>query len=191
MIPTSTLLAAYRTGHFPMAVRGQIQWFSPDRRGIIPLDRFHVPARLRRVLRQAHFDLSVDRAFRDVITACASRADVTGNWIDAKIIESYKALHDAGFAHSIEAWQDDRLVGGLYGVSFHGAFFGESMFHRATNASKVALCALVDRLQARRYVLLDIQWLTPHLERLGAIEVSRQQYLQLLAESMQVERAFV
>ena len=191
MIPTSTLLAAYRTGHFPMVVGGQIKWFSPDRRGILPLDRFHVSTRLRRVLRQGRFEIAVNRAFRDVVVACASRPDPAGNWIDDEIMESYVALHEAGFAHSVETWHDGGLVGGLYGVSLRGAFFGESMFHTTTNASKVALCALVDRLRERRCLLLDIQWRTPHLDRLGAIEVPRREYLARLAEAMQVACRFV
>ncbi len=184
MIPTSTLLGAYQTGFFPMAVGGRIRWFSPDRRGIVPLDQFHAPRRLRRIVRQGRFEVSADRAFRDVIVACGSRTDPAGNWIDEEIVESYAALHAAGFAHSIETWRDGSLVGGLYGVSLRGAFFGESMFHLVTDASKVALCALVERLRARGYVLLDIQWLTPHLERLGALEVPRRRYLELLADAM-------
>ena len=174
-----------------MAVRGQIQWFSPDRRGIIPLDRFHVPARLRRVLRQAHFDLSVDRAFRDVITACASRADVTGNWIDAKIIESYKALHDAdlptpsrlGRMTVSSAAVRRELPRGLFLVS--RCFTGRPMRRRWPCVRWSIGC------KRGAMSCWTFRWLTPHLERLGAIEVSRQQYLQLLAESMQVERAFV
>ena len=173
-----------------MAVNQRIGWFSPEQRGILPLDRFYLPKRLVRVLRQGRFDVSIDRAFDQVIRACAAREDEDGNWINEEIIESYCGLHQAGFAHSVETWDSDQLVGGLYGVSLKGAFFGESMFHNATDASKVALSALVGRLRERGYRLLDIQWLTPHLERLGAIEIPRAQYLQLLAESMQVDCQF-
>ena len=146
MIPIATLLSRYRTGYFPMAVEGRIGWFSPERRGVIPLDRFQVPRRLARVLRQGRFQSTVNRSFRDVITACASREDIRGNWIDEDILESYCALHDAGHAHSVEVWDEQQLVGGLYGVNLCGAFFGESMFHRVRDASKVALCVLVERL---------------------------------------------
>ena len=173
-----------------MAVGGRIKWFSPDRRGIVPLDQFHSPRRLRRIVRQGRFEVSADCAFREVIVACGSRTDPAGNWINEEIVESYTALHTAGFAHSIEAWRDGLLVGGLYGVTLRGAFFGESMFHVVTDASKVALYALVERLRARGYVLLDIQWLTPHLERLGALEVPRRRYLELLAEAMQEDCRF-
>ena len=193
ILPVSMLLAGYRTGFFPMAVDGGIDWFSPEQRGILPLNRLHVPKRLRRVVGQGHFEVSIDRAFDDVIRACASRDDTNtgGNWINEEIIQSYCGLHRAGFAHSVEAWHAGELVGGLYGVTLKGAFFGESMFHRARDASKVALWRLVERLRERDYQLLDIQWLTPHLERLGAIEIPRGRYLELLAESMQVECQFI
>ena len=193
ILPVSMLLAGYRTGFFPMAVDGGIGWFSPEQRGILPLNRLHVPKRLRRVVGQGHFEVSIDRAFDDVIRACASRDDTNtgGNRINEEIIESYCGLHRAGFAHSVEAWHAGELVGGLYGVTLKGAFFGESMFHRARDASKVALWRLVERLRERDYQLLDIQWLTPHLERLGAIEIPRGRYLELLAESMQVECQFI
>lgn len=191
MIPIATLLEGYRSGYFPMAIDGQIDWFSPTWRGILPLDRFHVPRRLMRAARQGRVEMTVNRAFSEVIRACASRADPSGNWINEDIVDSYGALHDAGHAHSVEAWSGSALVGGLYGVSLRGAFFGESMFHSANDASKLALCALVDRLRARDYLLLDIQWLTPHLERFGAIEVPRPFYLKLLAEAMQKECRFV
>ena len=190
MIPINTLLDAYRTGLFPMAVGGRIGWFSPERRGILPLDRFHVPKRLQRVLRQGKFRTTIDAAFGEIVLACASRPDDAGNWIDAEIIASYRNLHDAGFAHSVEVWQDGRLAGGLYGVSLGGAFFGESMFHETTDASKVAVCNLVERLDARGYRLLDLQWLTPHLARLGAVDVPRRIYLEMLAEALEVDCVF-
>ena len=184
MIPIATLLGRYRTGYFPMAVSDGIGWFSPDRRGVIPLDRFRVPRRMARFLRQGRFRCTVNRSFRDVILACASRVDTRGNWIDEEIFESYCALHHAGHAHSVEVWDEDRLAGGLYGVSLRGAFFGESMFHRVRDTSKVALCVLVDRLRDRGFTLLDLQWVTPHLRQFGAVEISRGRYLTQLAESM-------
>lgn len=190
MIPINTLLEAYRTGFFPMAAGGRLAWFSPEERGLIPLESFHVPRRLARQIRRSHFETTFDRDFRRVIVSCASRMDDPGNWIDEEIIESYCALHEAGFAHSVEVWQGEELVGGLYGVSLRGAFFGESMFHTVTNASKVALSALVTRLREREYRLLDLQWLTPHLAQFGGIEVSRRDYLRRLAGAMEVSCTF-
>jgi leucyl/phenylalanyl-tRNA--protein transferase len=177
-----------------MATEGAIRWYSPDPRGILPLDAVHVPKRLARVARQGRFRIEIDRAFADVIRACAAddRDPVDpGTWIDDEIIESYVALHDRGIAHSVEAWIDDRLVGGLYGVALRGAFFGESMFHRETDASKIALMALVDRLRARGFALLDTQWVTPHLEQFGAIEIPRDDYLRLLDQSLKLDCSFL
>ncbi len=190
MIPVATLLGRYRTGYFPMAIEGGIGWFSPEPRGVIPLDRFQVPRRLARSLRQGRFQCTVNRSFREVISACASRADTRGDWIDERIVESYCALHEAGHAHSVEVWDEDRLAGGLYGVSLRGAFFGESMFHRVRDTSKVALCVLVERLSERGFGLLDLQWVTPHLRQFGAVEISRGQYLTQLAESLQLDCVF-
>jgi leucyl/phenylalanyl-tRNA--protein transferase len=191
VIQVQTLLEAYASGWFPMAVRpGEIRWYSPDPRGIIPLDTFHTPRRLSRALRANQFEVRIDTAFRAVISACAERVDSEGNWIDAEIIESYCNLHALGHAHSVEAWQDDALVGGLYGVSLGGAFFGESMFHRVRDASKAALVALVDRLRARGYVLLDTQWVTEHLEQFGAVEIPRRRYVRLLDAALKVEANF-
>ena len=191
MIPINTLLDAYRTGFFPMAVGGRLGWYSPQDRGVLPLDQFHAPRRLRRLVRQSRFPTTINRDFSRVIRACAARPDDAGNWIDEEIIGSYCALHASGHAHSVEVWSDNALVGGLYGVSIRGAFFGESMFHSRTDASKVALCTLVDRLRARRYRLLDIQWLTRHLSQFGAIEISRREYLRRLALAMEVDCRFV
>jgi leucyl/phenylalanyl-tRNA--protein transferase len=191
MIPSDALLNAYASGWFPMAVApGEIRWYSPDPRGIIPLDAFHVPARLTRTLRKNPFDIHLDTAFREVIQACAERDDEDGNWIDGEIIESYCALHAKGLAHSVEAWRDGRLAGGLYGVALGGAFFGESMFHRVPDASKAALVALVDHLRDRGFVLLDTQWVTDHLRQFGAIEVSRRRYLRLLDEALEIRATF-
>ena len=194
MIPLETLVSAYAAGWFPMAAEdGEIRWYSPDPRGIIPLDAFHVPTRLARVVRAGTFRIEIDRDFDAVIRACAQadrRDDDPGTWIDDEIMESYQTLHRAGLAHSVEAWQADRLAGGLYGVALGGAFFGESMFHRVTDASKVALVALVARMRARGYRLLDIQWVTPHLEQFGAIEIPRRSYLKMLREALAVNAEF-
>ena len=191
MIPINTLLDAYRTGFFPMVVGGRLGWYSPEGRGVLPLDKVHIPRRLRRLLRQRRFRTTINQDFRQVIRACASRPDDSGNWIDEEIIDSYCALHESGHAHSVEVWSETVLVGGLYGVSTRGAFFGESMFHHQTDASKIALCVLVDRLQARHYRLLDTQWLTGHLAQFGAVEISRRDYLERLAEAMEYDCQFV
>ncbi len=194
MIPSDLLVSAYSSGWFPMGVgAGEIRWYSPDPRGIIPLDSFHIPSRLARRARGGRFRVEIDRDFDAVIRGCAEAergGDDPGTWIDAQIIESYVALHDAGLAHSIETWQEERLVGGVYGVALGGAFFGESMFHLATDASKVALVALVDRLRARGFRLLDIQWVTPHLEQFGAVEIPRRAYLKMLQESLAIDGQF-
>jgi leucyl/phenylalanyl-tRNA--protein transferase len=194
MIPTDLLVSAYASGWFPMAVDvGDIRWYSPDPRGIIPLDRFRVPSRLARVMRGGAFRIEIDRDFDAVIRACAEvdrDDDEPGTWIDEVIIESYCAMHRAGLAHSVETWQDDRLVGGLYGVALGGAFFGESMFHYVTDASKVALVALVDRVRSQGYRLLDIQWVTPHLQQFAATEVPRRTYLKMLEEALAIDAEF-
>jgi leucyl/phenylalanyl-tRNA--protein transferase len=174
-----------------MAVEpGEIRWYSPDPRGIIPLDTFHASKRLGRVMRQGRFEVRVDSDFSAVIRACAARQDEDGSWIDDEILESYCALHVAGIAHSVETWRDGTLVGGLYGVALGGAFFGESMFHRVTDASKVALVALVERLRERRFRLLDTQWVTEHLTQFGAVEIPRRRYLRLLAQALKVDTSF-
>ena len=184
------VIRAYRDGVFPMALEdGQIGWFSPNPRGILPLDTFHVPARLARLMRAGRFEVAVDRDFEAVIRACAERHD-EGTWISPEIIDCYLAIHRLGLAHSVEAWAGNRLVGGLYGVHLGGVFFGESMFHRARDASKVALAALVDRLQRHGFRLLDTQWVTPHLEQFGAIEIPRTEYLRRLAHALTIECRF-
>lgn len=191
MIPFDTLLSGYANGWFPMAMAsGEIRWFSPDPRGIIPLDRFHVPRRLGRTLRRDPFEIRVDTAFRQVLGYCRAREDSDGDWISDDIFESYCVLHDRGSAHSVEAWRGGVLVGGLYGVALGGAFFGESMFHHATDASKSALVALVERLRSRGFSLLDTQWVTPHLRQFGAVEVSRRRYLRMLDAALGVEATF-
>jgi leucyl/phenylalanyl-tRNA--protein transferase len=182
------LLNAYCSGVFPMGMgNGEIGWFSPDPRGIIPLDRFHIPHGLHRTLKKRPFEIRFNSAFADVINACSDREET---WIDGAIIESYCRLRDLGFAHSVEAWQEGALVGGLYGVSVGGAFFGESMFSRANDASKVALVHLVRRLRERRFLLLDTQWTTPHLKSLGAEEIPKTEYMALLDRALKAETRF-
>jgi leucyl/phenylalanyl-tRNA---protein transferase len=188
MIEPELLLEGYRLGIFPMAMdNGEIEWFSPDPRAILPLGDFHIPHALQRTLRKKVFEIRIDTSFAEVMQSCAKREDT---WINREIIESYKHLHELGHAHSVEAWAENKLAGGLYGVSLGGAFFGESMFHRETNASKVALVALVEHLRARKFLLLDTQWLTPHLQQFGAIEISRAHYMHLLARAVQSPRTF-
>jgi leucyl/phenylalanyl-tRNA--protein transferase len=188
MIAPDVLLQGYRLGVFPMAMPdGEIEWFSPNPRGVLPLDAFHVPHALKRVVRKGAFEVRIDSAFTRVMRACAAREDT---WINGEIIRSYTQLHEIGYAHSVETWLEGKLAGGLYGVALGGAFFGESMFHNVTDASKVALCALVDRLRARRFMLLDTQWLTPHLKRVGGVEISRRQYLHLRGRAVVLERTF-
>ena len=245
MIEPGFLLDAYRRGIFPMAVnpdkhvgagrRGDVGWFSPDPRAIIPLDdRFHIPHGLRRVLKQEKFETTFDTDFEAVIRECAKRKE--GTWISKEIIESYCNLHRLGHAHSVEVWlrskaeirqsavadamadkarndkrnecgastlhaphstrstlhasRSTRLAGGLYGVHIGGAFFGESMFHRVTDASKVALVALVERLRARGFVLLDTQWQTPHLAQFGTYEIPKREYLWRLQRAVTIKCEF-
>ncbi|GIX17850.1 MAG: leucyl/phenylalanyl-tRNA--protein transferase [Rhodothalassiaceae bacterium] len=182
------LLAAYSCGLFPMAESRhgtRLFWLDPPERGILPLDRFHVPRSLAKVVRQDRFRVTVDRAFRAVITACAEPAPGReDSWINPAIIALYDALHQRGHAHSVECWQDGELVGGLYGVSLGAAFFGESMFHRARDASKVALVHLVARLRRGGFRLLDTQFLTAHLARFGAVAVPRARYHERLAAAL-------
>jgi len=178
-----TLLAAYRTGLFPMpgARRGDpTYWFSPVERGVLPLDGLRVSRSLRRSLRD--YDVRVDTAFDEVVAACADPRRPQG-WIDRDIRRAYARLHELGWAHSVETWRDGELVGGLYGVATGGLFAGESMFHRATDASKVALVGLVELLRDEHADarVLDVQWQTPHLASLGVVEVPRAAYLERLA----------
>jgi len=193
-IDADALLRAYAYGVFPMAESRddpQLYWIDPERRGILPLDGFHVPKRLRRRVRAGVFDVRIDTAFREVMLGCAATApDRDGTWINDRIVSLYCELHERGHAHSVECWRDGALVGGLYGVSIGAAFFGESMFSRATDASKVALVHLVARLVAGGYKLLDTQFVTEHLQQFGAIEISRDAYRARLFEATSVEADF-
>jgi len=190
MISPALLIEGYLHGVFPMGMEdGEIGWFSPDPRAIIPVDHtFHVPHGLKRVLSRGGFEVRVSHCFEAVMRACASRDET---WITEEIIQSYCELHHRGLAHSVEAWREGQLAGGLYGVSVGGAFFGESMFHWETDASKVALHGLVERLRDRGFILLDTQWITPHLRQFGALEIPRRQYLRRLAEATRLPRTFV
>ena len=185
------LLRAYAEGLFPMAERRgdpTLYWVSPDKRGIIPLEGFHVPRRLARTVRSGAFTITSDRAFRTVMEACAAPGPGREeSWINGEILRLYTALHISGHAHSVECWQGDRLVGGLYGVRLGAAFFGESMFSRVRDASKVALVALVEGLNRGGFVLLDTQFITAHLARFGAVEIPRQQYLRRLHDALNRE----
>ncbi len=180
-ITPDVLLRAYACGIFPMAESADdptLFWVEPEQRGIIPLDRFHIASRLARTVRADTFTVTVDRAFKAVIAGCAEpQAQRDDTWINRRIRDLYVGLFERGHCHSVEAWDGDDLVGGLYGVSLGGAFFGESMFHRARDASKVALVHLVARLIAGGYVLLDTQFVTPHLKTFGAVEIPRTVYL--------------
>ena len=188
------LLQAYAVGLFPMAERHDdpaLHWIDPDRRAILPLDAFHLPRRQARTVRAGKFEIRCDSAFDDVMRACAEQTeDRRETWINAPILQLYTALFDRGQAHSVEAWRDGRLVGGLYGVSLGGAFFGESMFSRETDASKVALVHLVARLRQGGYALLDCQFTTDHLRQFGVVEVSRNRYRALLAAALKADAGF-
>jgi len=188
-----TLLAAYSEGAFPMADRdGVIRWYTADPRGILPLEKFHIPGTLKQLVRQGRFDIRVNHDFAATMRACATvpRED-RGTWINDNLIAAYQRLHDLGFAHSVEVWQKEQLVGGLYGVSLGGAFFGESMFHTVRDASKVALVHLVQRLRARGYELLDTQATTSHLKRFGAIDIPAAQYQTMLRQAIGKDCEFV
>lgn len=190
-LTTEMLLNAYCNGAFPMAVntRGDIRWFAPDPRGIIPLDdRFHIPHGLKRTLKKQPYTITVDQDFELVMRHCSTAHGET--WISTEIIRAYCELHTLGFAHSVEARRNGELVGGLYGVHLRGAFFGESMFHHATDASKCALVALVERLRAGGFTLLDTQWTTPHLEQFGAHEIPQADYNRQLQEALQRDCSF-
>lgn len=182
------LLRAYAVGIFPMAESRrdqEIHWIDPEVRGIIPLGDFHVPRRLRRRVRGGDFAVTADRAFPEVIAGCAEPTDNRPDtWINPTIERLYRDLHELGFGHSVEVWQGGQLVGGLYGVALGGAFFGESMFSRVSDASKTALVHLVARLELGGFKLLDTQFTTPHLNQFGATEIRRDQYRHLLSEAV-------
>lgn len=182
------VLTAYARGYFPMAASdGEISWYFPRRRAIFLPGDAHIARSVVRLMRQRRFDVAFDRDFRGVVHACAGRDET---WISDSIQETYQHLHESGWAHSVEAYEDGQLVGGLYGVAIRGAFFGESMFHLANNASKVAFAALCERLDQRGFLLHDAQFMTSHLSNLGAREVSSGRYLQLLGTALAVRCRF-
>ncbi len=184
------VLRAYRAGYFPMAEsrHGKVRWYTSDPRAVIPLDRFHISRSLRQVLKKGEFAVAFDTAFPEVIRACAERPET---WISDEVIAVYTALHRRGDAHSVEVWRGPMLVGGLYGVAIGGAFFGESMFSRESNASKVALVALVRHLRSRGFRLLDSQFMNEHMRQFGTVEIPRAWYLRLLAEATGVAATFL
>ncbi len=183
-IPTEILLGAYIEGVFPMSEEGEIFWFQPKERGIIPLDeRFHIPHGLKRAMKKRPFEVRFDTAFREVMKGCGEREET---WIDPVIVESYCELFEKGFAHSVECWDEEGLQGGLYGVRIGRAFFGESMFSRKRDASKVALVRLVEWLREEEVILLDTQWMTDHLRTFGGYEVPAAEYLGMLDAAVEV-----
>ena len=193
-ITTELLLSAYMQGIFPMAERADaedIYWVDPELRGIFPLDKFHVPKKLTKTIKTEPFKVKINTAFREVMRKCAKTTghpDRKNTWINETILSRYGELHDLGYAHSVECWQDDKLVGGLYGVSLNGAFCGESMFHEVTDASKIALVYLVARLKVGGYRLLDTQFITDHLSQFGAIEIPRKEYRARLNEAISQDK---
>lgn len=188
------LLRAYSIGVFPMAEDRddpELVWVDPRMRGIIPMSKFHVPRRLRRTVRNDTFEVTFDRDFAGVIEGCAEATEGRPRtWINSRIVDLYTSLHFKGHGHSVECWQDGDLVGGLYGISLKGVFFGESMFSRATDASKVALVHLAAKLSVGGYAFIDTQFITKHLSRFGAIEVPRNEYRGLLAAALKFDSEF-
>ncbi|MGA3243327.1 MAG: leucyl/phenylalanyl-tRNA--protein transferase [Bacteroidota bacterium] len=189
IIDSNFLLKAYCSGYFPMAddKTGEIGWYSPDPRAIFELDGLRVPRSLSLTMKKKPFELLVNTQFEKVMRACAARKET---WISEEIIQSYVELQRLGFAHSVECWKDQKLVGGLYGVAIAGAFFGESMFSEMRDASKIALVFLVDRMNTRGFELLDTQFVTPHLARFGAKEIAREDYLRRLKKALRKECSF-
>ena len=187
-----TLLSAYTQGAFPMTdTDGQTRWYTADPRGILPLDAFHIPGTLKQLLRKQPpiFEVRFNSAFEEVMNNCRNLR--TDSWISKPIIQAYVNLHEMGFAHSVECWQNSELVGGLYGVSIGAAFFGESMFHKKTDASKVALVHLVQRLNERKYELLDSQATTNHLRKFGCVDIPAEEYMNKLDRALQKTRSFL
>ncbi len=184
------LREAYARGFFPMPhpETNEILWFHPEPRTVMPLDGFHASRSLQRTLKKASFEIRVNSDFAGVMKACADRPDT---WITNQFIDVYTQMHDAGDAHSLEVWQDDQMVGGVYGVSLGGAFFAESMFHKVTDMSKVALFHLVERMKGRGMTLLEVQFMTPHLKSLGAVEIPRAQYMRRLAKALRLPVTFL
>ncbi|HQY87333.1 MAG TPA: leucyl/phenylalanyl-tRNA--protein transferase [Tepidisphaeraceae bacterium] len=189
-INAEAILNAYVQGAFPMAdAHGTIRWYTADPRGILPIQTFRAPRSVRQLIQRNVFETRINHNFHAVMVEC-SRDREGGTWISKRLIELYTELHELGFAHSVESWQNGELVGGLYGVTLGSAFFGESMFHRVSNASKVALVQLVNRLRERDFKLLDTQAVTKHLQTLGCIEVPAREYKKMLRDALTIERNF-
>jgi leucyl/phenylalanyl-tRNA--protein transferase len=196
-ITPEIILKAYISGIFPMGdpdAEDELNWYSPEWRGIIPLDKFKIPKNLGKLYKKNKFRIIVNKNFEEVIKQCASlnnrRTSGTG-WITPQIVELYVELHKMGFAHSVETYFEGKLVGGLYGITINGAYFGESMFTKVTDASKVALVYTVERLNERGFKLLDTQFINQHLLQFGAIEISKEEYMKKLEEALQVKTSFV
>ena len=193
-LDTELILNAYRAGLFPMAENSntnEIFWVDPQVRGIIPLDKFHISRSLKKLLRKKSFSIRFNYNFEQVIQACAEQSEGRNEtWINQTIIAAYSELFKKKYVHTVECWVDGTLTGGLYGLTIGGAFFGESMFSRQPNASKIALVYLVDRLLERGFVLLDTQFLTQHLKNFGAIEIERQKYIKILSDAVSLNRSF-
>jgi leucyl/phenylalanyl-tRNA--protein transferase len=189
-LEADAVLVAYTQGAFPMTDRdGITRWYTADPRGIIPLDGFHIPKTLAQLVRQQRFDVRINYDFPATMRACMT-GHAGGSWISEDLVRVYTELHEMGFAHSVEAWKDGQLAGGLYGVSIGAAFFGESMFHSVRDASKVALVHLVERLRERKFTLLDTQASTAHLERFGCVEMPAHEYLAKLRVALNLQRKF-
>ncbi len=190
IINPELLLNAYRCGIFPMAEskEGEIHWYEPELRAVFPLDGLKISRSLRQTIKKKIFDIRLNTSFESVMRSCADREET---WISGPIIQSYCELHRRGFAFSVESWHGDELAGGLYGVALGGAYFGESMFSRMKDASKAALVALVHHLREQQFVLLDAQFITPHLQSLGAVEISQREYLSRLQAALQLNRSFI
>lgn len=193
-ITPEVLLKAYSVGIFPMAESAddpELFWVEPKMRGVLPLDAFHIPKSLRKAMRKNPFEVTIDTNFNEVVEACAAPApNRESTWINEQIRRLYKGLFDMGHCHSVECWEDGELVGGLYGVSLGGAFFGESMFSRKTNASKIALVHLAHRLNTGGFMLLDTQFTTQHLERFGVLEIPKEEYSVILEEAVGIKADF-
>ena len=190
IIEADLLLAAYAAGYFPMADSrgGDIGWYSPDPRAIIPLDTFKISRSLRQVLKKQPFEIRINTSFEEVIRTCSERKET---WISEEIVRSYLQLHRLGYAHSVETWKEGKLAGGLYGVALGAAFFGESMFSLVRDASKAALVHLVERLKKNKFELLDTQFITPHLKKFGTYEIARDEYLLQLKKAIRKQRSFL
>jgi leucyl/phenylalanyl-tRNA---protein transferase len=186
------LVRAYASGIFPMGDQsGDVRWYSPDPRCIFDLETFSPSKRLMRTYRQGVFELRINSAWPAVLQHCSREGTDQGVWITDEIVEAYTNLNRLGFAHSVEAFNDGKLAGGLYGVSIRGGFFGESMFHIERDASKICLVYLIERLKERGFTLLDCQYMTPHLHSLGAISITRDEYLRRLNKAMMLDRSFI